>query len=43
MRKNLPITDEEVFFSDESVLISVTNSKGIILYVSDEFAQVSGF
>ena len=43
MRKNLPVTNEEVLFSNDSVLISVTDLKGIILYVSEEFARVSGF
>lgn len=41
MKKNLPVTDNEVQF--ENPLISTTNLKGIINGFNDEFVSVSGF
>ncbi|TGL61051.1 methyl-accepting chemotaxis protein [Leptospira sarikeiensis] len=43
MRKNLPITGREIQFSESAVIISRTDAKGKITYVSKEFAEVSGF
>ncbi|TGK38069.1 methyl-accepting chemotaxis protein [Leptospira andrefontaineae] len=43
MRKNLPITGREIQFAESAVIISRTDSKGKITYVSQDFADVSGF
>ncbi|QCO35833.1 methyl-accepting chemotaxis protein [Leptospira interrogans] len=43
MRKNLPITSQEITIPINSVLISRTDMKGRISYVSQDFANISGF
>ncbi|WP_061246962.1 methyl-accepting chemotaxis protein [Leptospira noguchii] len=43
MRKNLPITNQEITVPINSVLISRTDTKGKISYVSQDFANISGF
>ncbi|EMI70525.1 methyl-accepting chemotaxis protein [Leptospira noguchii] len=43
MRKNLPITNQEIKVPINSVLISRTDTKGKISYVSQDFANISGF
>ncbi|EMF83120.1 PAS domain S-box protein [Leptospira weilii serovar Topaz str. LT2116] len=43
MRKNLPVTNQEVEVPTNAVLISRTDAKGRISYVSQDFAHVSGF
>lgn len=43
MRKNLPITNQEIKVPINSVLISCTDMKGRISYVSQDFANISGF
>ncbi|EMO90355.1 PAS domain S-box protein [Leptospira noguchii str. 2001034031] len=43
MRKNLPITNLEIKVPINSVLISRTDTKGKISYVSQDFANISGF
>ncbi|PJZ27116.1 chemotaxis protein [Leptospira hartskeerlii] len=43
MRKNLPVTGREIQFAESAVIISRTDSKGRITYVSQDFANVSGF
>ncbi|WP_001230736.1 methyl-accepting chemotaxis protein [Leptospira interrogans] len=43
MRKNLPITSQEITIPINSVLISHTDMKGRISYVSQDFANISGF
>ncbi|EMK24111.1 methyl-accepting chemotaxis protein [Leptospira kirschneri] len=43
MRKNLPITNQEIKVPINSVLISRTDMKGRISYVSQDFANISGF
>ncbi|AXX14218.1 MULTISPECIES: methyl-accepting chemotaxis protein [Leptospira] len=43
MRKNLPITNQEIEISANAVLISRTDTKGRISYVSQDFAHISGF
>ncbi|EMN51116.1 PAS domain S-box protein [Leptospira interrogans str. L1207] len=43
MRKNLPITSQEITIPINSVLISRTDIKGRISYVSQDFANISGF
>lgn len=43
MRKNLPITNQEIEIPANAVLISCTDTKGRISYVSLDFAHISGF
>lgn len=43
MRKNLPITNQEKTFANETKLISVTDLDGTILECNDAFVEVSGF
>ncbi|XDD50285.1 methyl-accepting chemotaxis protein [Leptospira sp. WS92.C1] len=43
MRKNLPITNKEIQIPVNAVLISRTDIKGKISYVSQDFADISGF
>ncbi|TGM97598.1 methyl-accepting chemotaxis protein [Leptospira dzoumogneensis] len=43
MRKNLPVTGREIQFAESAVIISRTDPKGKITYVSQDFADVSGF
>ncbi len=43
MRKNLPITDIERDFDDETEIISSTDLKGKIIYANDDFIKISGF
>lgn len=43
MKTNLPITDQEVLFSTDEVLVSETDLKGIITYANPAFIRVSGY
>ncbi|MCP4596650.1 PAS domain-containing methyl-accepting chemotaxis protein [Neptuniibacter sp.] len=43
MKKNLPITDSEKTFSNDTPLISTTDLKGQITFVNDAFEEISGF
>ncbi len=43
MKKNLPVTDNEVMFGEDDRIISTTNLKGIITSVNDAFVRISGF
>jgi len=43
MRKNLPVTNNEVIMKDGQVIISETNLKGIITEVDQDFIDISGF
>lgn len=43
MRKNLPVTQQEIALSSGTRLISTTNLKGVITDCNDEFVTVSGF
>ncbi|EPG65502.1 PAS domain S-box protein [Leptospira wolffii] len=43
MRKNLPVTGREIQFGDSAVIISRTDAKGRITYVSKDFAEISGY
>ncbi len=43
MKINEPVTDREVAFPRDSILVSKTNRKGIITYVNPAFVAVSGF
>jgi len=43
MKKNLPVTDHEVAFSENANILSTTDLKGQITYVNQDFIQISGF
>lgn len=43
MRLNLPVTNEEYPFPSGATLVSVTDTKGRILYCNEAFVEVSGF
>lgn len=43
MRNNGPVTQREVFMKDGSVIVSSTDDKGRILFVNDDFIEISGF
>ena len=43
MKKNLPVTDNEIPLSDDTVITSTTDLKGAITYVNQDFTKISGF
>ncbi|MDO8931658.1 MAG: Cache 3/Cache 2 fusion domain-containing protein, partial [Rhodocyclaceae bacterium] len=43
MRTNLPVTQNEVLLSDETLIVSKTDLKGRITYVNKDFLDISGF
>jgi len=43
MKVNHPVTQKNVDYSKDMILISTTNLKGIITYVNHDFIEVSGF
>lgn len=43
MRKNYPVTNNEVTLHDNSYIVSKTDLKGVITYVNREFIEISGF
>ncbi|OOZ41232.1 hypothetical protein BOW53_04435 [Solemya pervernicosa gill symbiont] len=43
MRKNLPVTGNNVDFSDDANILSTTNLKGQISYINEDFIEISGF
>ncbi len=43
MRKNLPVTKNEKPLQEDSILISKTDTKGIITYASHDFSALSGY
>ncbi|WP_428826942.1 methyl-accepting chemotaxis protein [Azonexus sp. IMCC34842] len=43
MKKNLPVTDQEVVLSPDTLIVSKTDLKGIITYVNRDFLEISGF
>ncbi|MFL7024818.1 PAS domain-containing methyl-accepting chemotaxis protein [Enterovibrio norvegicus] len=43
MRVNNPVTDKEIRFPVDYNLLSTTDTRGIIKYVSDEFCEVAGY
>ena len=42
-RRNQTIINEEVTFSDDEELVSVTDTRGVIRYANKEFCRVAGF
>ena len=43
MRINEPVTNNEVTYSDDDLLISKTDTKGIITYCNEVFMRIAGF
>ncbi|MBO8084949.1 MAG: methyl-accepting chemotaxis protein [Marichromatium sp.] len=43
MKKNYPVTQQEVSFPDDTNILSTTDLKGAITYVNDRFVDISGF
>lgn len=43
MRKNLPITEREVFYDPNMTLFSTTDTKGRITYANNAFIELSGY
>lgn len=43
MKKNLPITDNEIPFPDGEEIISTTDLKGVLTSFNDTFLRISGF
>jgi len=43
MRKNLPVTNNELVMKEGQIIISETNLKGIITEVDQDFIEISGF
>ncbi len=43
MKRNEPITDNEIDFPEGQILVSKTDEKGIITYANPAFVKISGF
>jgi len=43
MKFNEPVSDREVPFPEDAILVSKTDEKGVITYVNPDFIRVSGF
>jgi aerotaxis receptor len=43
MKKNYPVTGQEVNYSDHANILSTTNLKGAITYFNHDFLDISGF
>ncbi len=43
MRNNQPVTQREVTFDPDSVLVSLTDNSGVIQYANHDFITISGF
>jgi len=43
MKKNMPVTDNEVVMTEGQTLVSKTNLKGSITYVNPDFISISGY
>jgi len=43
MKKNLPVTNQEIILNDGDEIISATDLKGAITFVNDTFLRISGF
>ena len=43
MKRNEPVTDHEIPFPEDAILVSKTDAKGIITYANPAFVRISGF
>ncbi len=43
MKVNIPVTDHELIMEKGDILVTRTNSKGVITYANDAFVKISGF
>jgi aerotaxis receptor len=43
MRSNLPVTSVEYPISDQTLIVSKTDTKGNLVYFNDQFVAASGF
>ena len=43
MRVNMPVTGKEYILRDDHMIVSKTDSRGIITYINKDFLEVSGF
>lgn len=43
MRKNLPVSNVEYPITDETLIVSKTDTKGKLTYFNDEFVAAAGF
>ncbi len=43
MRRNLPVTEQEVVLGDGCTIVSKTNTKGVIEEINQDFLDISGF
>ena len=43
MRTNMPVTNREVELRADSMIVSKTDTKGLITYVNNDFLEISGF
>ncbi|HEY6896214.1 MAG TPA: methyl-accepting chemotaxis protein [Rhodocyclaceae bacterium] len=43
MRTNLPVTQNEVLLTDQTLIVSKTDLKGRITYINQDFINISGF
>ncbi|MBC8210295.1 MAG: PAS domain S-box protein [Gammaproteobacteria bacterium] len=43
MKKNLPITNQEIRLKEQDVIISTTDLKGLLTYFNQSFLKISGF
>ncbi len=43
MKNNLPVTRQEVNYAENKVLVTKTDTKGIVTYANDSFLEISGF
>ena len=43
MKTNLPVTQREIDYPESKVFVTKTDTKGIITYTNDSFAEIAGF
>lgn len=43
MKTNLPVSGNEVNYSDDTTIVSTTNLKGAIIYANEDFVKIGGF